>query len=355
MAERKKLCGICQIEISTGCYCEPCDTLSEFKKNEKKENYYFENWRNQGGPKSRKHGSYLNACPEMGEADFEQDTIPIKTLKNGNISSLVTFEKQQYFLHNTCAFDALSQIMAAAYCDSNGFNLYVSQAEDPYLQFIKMMFGKKNNVINLKRLEILMEKFGCEENVGSKFLTVKCQTTIYFLANKILQDLPSCIITQSCEFCGWQEIETRSIMEIFLVPSELHDLQNSIMDQIMFLDLPCKTESCKKPCYRSVRFSEQFLLISPFDREKHTMEILATLDQLPKKIELRGVTYKLRGAIGLNVYSKKVTFRTVGHFKAFCFRNSFKWEMYDDNKPHIKNKHIPSTQVIRCNGLFYSV
>jgi len=59
-------------------------------------------------------------------------------------------------------------------------------------------------------------------------------------------------------------------------------------------------------------------------------EIMRTLDDVPKTLDLNGQTYYIRGTIIFNS-GLRVGLRVIsGHYKAFACRTNTFWEVYDD-------------------------
>lgn len=70
-------------------------------------------------------------------------------------------------------------------------------------------------------------------------------------------------------------------------------------------------------------------------QQNYAGEIMWTLDEIPKTLNLKGRTYYIRGTIIFNSGLRTGLRMKSGHYKAIACRTNNFWEVYDDLKDNI--------------------
>ena len=134
--------------------------------------------------------------------DFFLRKKNMKVLRNGSKCNSITIDQQKFYVHNTCVFDSILEIVA------NGFINYKTYANEikkqNYLPFSALIIKYANENINasvyFERGNILRQIF--EEKNGR----VDCWCNVNSLLSKLFEEIPSVEILSQCENCS---IETK--------------------------------------------------------------------------------------------------------------------------------------------------
>ena len=81
-------------------------------------------------------------------------------------------------------------------------------------------------------------------------------------------------------------------------------------------------------------------------------QVLINLENVPQIVNVNNVQYHLRG-ICSHAHEVNGQINDIGHYRAYCKRNSGNWELYDDQRP--KSITINSKTEVPCELSIYSI
>lgn len=174
----------------------------------------FENWRNKASPSSpkkiKKHvkrSIYLESCPEIKLKEKMNTNISKKRIdlvKNGNLlpplcSTDLKGNKIKCKIINTCAFDALVQVLATAYVDSQQYANYVDSATCLTLKLVCHLVKQgANSTYYDKRLTVLQE-FSKKKHLVGELIEYDAQANVATLIEKLFVTNPSIYQYHTCD------------------------------------------------------------------------------------------------------------------------------------------------------------
>lgn len=96
---------------------------------------------------------------------------------------------ENVLLTNTCAFDAVSQTIAAGCIDGFDLNTSVLNSDDMFCQFITASIDKKNIKQDLYKLRVEMLERFFEKKQLYNLTTIHCECSVTYIFERILIDV----------------------------------------------------------------------------------------------------------------------------------------------------------------------
>lgn len=238
---------------------------------------------------------------------------------------------------NTCAFDAVSQIIAVGCVD--GFNLSTSilNSDNMYCQFVKAMIVKnsKKQYLYKRQAEILGKFF--DNKVSNNNIThINCECSVTYIFDKILIDSDIMYSAERIESCPLKKVSRK----IAFIPIDTNvcenisllnkSAQDSLSDDVNIVE--CRRNNCKGiRTFSYILHNTVSFVLSQSER--------ICLDDVPRSITLNDNTHSLLGIIEFLPSGPKTDKITcIGHYRSHCFRGK-RWECYDDLRNHVTKSY----------------
>lgn len=237
-------------------------------------------------------------------------------LQNGNISPILKIGSSSIIVKNTCGFDSIVQILAAA-CIYDKFNGTVDTATTDAFKFIKsfVQLGPTKKIYKM-RAEILKSVTSFLA-VTPDIVTIDALSNVVNLCEYVFPESYSYIEICTCQTCGNIKIVKKCILPINEEILNKHGYAN-IIDAIKegrVLKLRCS--KCDEERSINISYGTQLFIES---------SIVTTLDDIPISIQLNGQHYIHVGCVA---YHGKNSQTSVGHYTAYV-RNGTNWIVYND-------------------------
>lgn len=317
-----------------------------------------ENWKGLGVP-LKKRLSYLTPCSEWLHTDInlKRKKTKINVLKNGNYQANkpIAVDKMLVSVNNTCAFDSFCQCLCSAFCDSGSFCHYLDKehTKTEIFDLVKTIVTKGvGKDAYTKRAKMLLDTFQCV-HLKSGVRQVNADCNVASIIESTMKQVPSATLTAECSspYCSRN---TKSSRTISLLPVNVDILQTGGLKSLQAAledGLHLNRSKCLKPLKSpqecpdnwkikddsSVKFlcngsvthrciPGQLLCIETSADTNHP------LSEIPVDMELANQMFTLRGVVA---FISGPTRASLGHYVAYCRRNSFAWEKYDDLCDHV--------------------
>lgn len=307
----------------------------------------IENWKGLGEPKKKiKRGNYLDKDPTVLHYSEESNTKSpiVGILRNGSIPDLrsITVDSLTYTLINTCAFDAIFQILCCSFVDSIKYSEFVTSNKSLKLyELVAHSIRDGENVQSYKKRAIILtdiflnnirEKQPQRPSVG--LIHLDCVSTANFMFQSLFIDFPSLKEYRSCDNCGFKKEIVEKTIVANLPTDNLTFIQDIIYNR--FSDDLHKCEFCNIFSSKSDYTIENHLFIeiiapsSDHQKSVQNFDLSIMLSTIPQKIDILKKTNTLRGAVSFQAPMSKLE-NSIEHYIAYCWRESIdKWERYDD-------------------------
>jgi hypothetical protein len=179
----------------------------------------------------------------------------IGKLINGNFRlKSVKIGMQYYLVKNSCAFDSVSQCLAAIYCDSHQAKTFTDKyPDDPYIDFIKSMIENVNEQTYTKRCEVLLTTFQTSPILGgNNHHTLDCFSNITRIINDLCSNIVSGFEIKRCSepMCVERTLSTRFIQidpEV-LTTYGMRELQKAVKIDSHECMMSCNMVRNMEPC-----------------------------------------------------------------------------------------------------------
>lgn len=349
--------------------------VSDFDKTTLRENFEShiedtENWRGEALPlKKRPRKSYLNTHPELLNADMSsKKSLAIGILKNGNryteLKSL-TINNKKYVLSNTCAFDSICQVVAAAVSDSEIYKRHFELEKEN--SFNKLILDISKNISSKSyklRGELLLMISNVVE-LPSKVLKIACQNTAKTVTDHFFKEIPSVVENYNCRVSEHNKTVKRALISIAVYPHDISNLIQYIDAYLLEVEMNCNFSNedsiCTEKVLRSFVLQKTHIIIELVNSDVPEDDVAETeistfevsLDSIPRKLYLQQTEYWLRGIICFTPPDIVDKITDIGHYRAICLRSDDQWELYDD----MKDKKIPisNQSIFNCEILVYTI
>lgn len=317
-----------------------------------------ENWHGQGVPTTqsnkRPRKSYLEPSSEIIQTDFTRlrKIAPIGLLKNGHLVNLkpIRITKDlSLTLSNTCGFDSIIQLMAAAFCDSETFQQLI-QLNREYSETASVIYNIVKEGVTKKTYKmraLLLQKIFNTEEHPCGIINLQCETEISNLLPKL--DCMPCIFNRiQCTCCSYSETKLDNFIEV-IITNEI-SIENAIKQKLgrHQYKKKCVHLTCSGQVYKTTEVGLTHLFVVPLNSTTKNFEVNSSLKDIPARIVIGNNIYILRGLIGY--IGPQIG---LGHFIAYCFRHNWKWEQYDDREAG--SQPCSSKKMVRVQLLLYSL
>lgn len=322
------------------------DTITKYNIIEKEDDVdddlnQQENW---GGlndeSKKRRKPTYLDACPEWNVIQSHK-TIIIPLLKNGNLCNSVRINNKYVSVKETCAFDALVQIIIHACGKEHRYKDELLVIEHPFIQLCINILnrGKITCADYIARAQILKNTNICEhsETRYAEFLNANCNVDhlIDIIFTNIMPSITRNSICQQCDYFKYQNFATLYININILLTEGLGKIQEAINDT-MFHKIHKLCPKCNFTLKESYECSSHIILdTSLLTDPNYKIEYRASsnLDNITKLITIDDRNYILCGIINYISYehNKSTINNRNGHYVAITY-TGMHWYEYDDLK-----------------------
>lgn len=292
-----------------------------------------ENWGGVVTSKNRKRSSYLTKNSEWLHIDLQQkaSVVPIGILRNGNCSSLkpIKIDKQNIILSNTCAFDSFLQIWCCSYCDNTKFEK--TESSNGYLsklttQMIKQIGAKAYYF----RCLILLKLFPKIEHLPNGISHITTECTIESLIRKLCSGgelYHSYVETIRCQKCYHTRMLPISVVPLTIMSTEsVNELQGSLDTYFSERNHRkiCVKPNCNGHASSKLDHNNMYIFI---EITVETRIPLVKLNDIPSKVKVNNLIYKLAGLVAYSGPSESVNHKVIGHFTAYCLRINDKLEL----------------------------
>ena len=360
-------CAICGIfvHILDGCsfsladdsslegYGEKRICLKCFKeKKNLAENSAQENWKGLlCPPKKRFKSTYLKVQPELAKIDFSSkySRKPIGILKNGNMNTKAgRKDNLSIIVTNTCAYDSIFQIVAAAFCDSRAYESIMKSTlnNDNLLKIITDVASASITYKTYNLRAMLLKSVCPSSKLPNNVIEVQAESTIKQALEKMLSEHPSVTETFQCSNikCGSKRILKRTVISVIVDNNDINNIEKCILKELQPFESVCsETKSdgslCKSKKYSSVSVSDKHffveLLSTDIPQEDNLIkDVKFSLNEIQKNIKIFEKEYFLRGSVSGIKQGKSIN--EISHYIAVCRRTDENWELYDDLHQKIK-------------------
>ncbi|KAJ6642712.1 NOF-FB transposable element, partial [Pseudolycoriella hygida] len=297
-----------------------------------------ENWGKRPKRKTKK-SKYLASAPNWGLNTNIEKKVKIGTLLNGNLSRVVyKVGKQIVALRNTCAFDSIAQIFAAAYAYMPTFRRYMEESED---DFFKLAIALAKNE-NMRKINTLRAKL-----LYGIFETNSCEFVSTSLVKKLFKHTPSYVEIHKCGLC-----KESTQHHFFTVHVENHQYDNDLGKLEISIEHNLPKQGYCRNCKLSSKildrqFKGHILLELPSCGYSNTdVEPLRyhKLENIPLTLQVGKKMYLLVAAI---LFKPPIL---DGHYIGVVRINDT-WEAYDDMDS--KSRSFSRTRNVIIHNLLY--
>ncbi|CAH1113199.1 unnamed protein product [Psylliodes chrysocephalus] len=342
------ICCNCQNPIHNHPLCSQqnfCNRCFNMEQNQ------IENWKGKAIP-TRKRTCYLEPLAELMSTDFSNTKlVPVGLLRNGHLMDLkpIKIGQECVTLSNTCGFDAVVQVLACAFCDSQTFKdllILFSKNQSKIATIVCTLVEQGiNKKIYRLRAELCYKVFPKNET-PKNIVAIDVQIQISNLLNGIL-DFYSGVKSNYCPAC--KDVQNESITFIEIEITNIYNLEALINEQVApNYFFRCHKGICKGYLRRKLDLNPVCFFIEPINTATRMCEIQCKLEDIPKTISIGEIQYILRGCVAYTGPDL-----ALGHFTAFANRHNNIWEVYDDT--HHKSEKCSRHREVKIQTLFYSI
>lgn len=355
-----KSCEICERSVHTNQYCSSFSEQNILicifcaKNTAAVERSACENWRGLGSKsqlKVRPRTSYLDANSELLFTNYsaKNKVQAVSVMKNGNFQHLkpVVVDGIHIVMTNTCGFDSIVQLLACAYCDSNGFQQYIETLNDLgslIINLVKEGITKKTYRLRASFLDKQWQRQQHPQGIYA----IDLGGNISDIIKKL--NMPCCIKVLKCTLCTYQEEHFDPFIEVSSEGNSIANFENNINAVVQERPIRKKCSSClcTGQVMKKIYVSATHVFLEPIDTSSKTLEIRCALDNIPKSIKIRNSVYNLRGAVAYEGPDC-----SLGHFIGYARRHNESWEQHDDRAN--KSTHCSPAKIVRIQLLLYTI
>lgn len=280
-----------------------------------------ENWRNK------------NKCDEKKKRDTSRRST--KSILNAHQSDLNVTCKNVFFLtnghtvkaknlttmvQNTCAFDAVSHILACMYSDHDHIQkLFNENSKMNIYKFISMQSSSKPSVIFNERDVLLKSLHPIVKRSSNGFSVFDCTSSI----DKIVQELlPNTVYTVPTCKCTNENSTAKGYDYVPVNINALLKLGFKCLENCISLDF-LKKNRCKEcNSQRKIEFASYIIMNVQPDVEPVNGFKKIKMSDIPLNVNIDGKEFKFSGIIEFKP----------GHFISHILRKNNVWETYNDSK-----------------------
>lgn len=246
--------------------------------------------------KSKFFGAYPEIRQQNCRAEKNTNTYTAKAslLPNGSLANSVRFQKCTYYVRNTCAFDAVSQILATAGIDNTTYLNFLQKSSNKTLNFVLNFIksGLSKNLL-VERAQILANIFPpkAQGTAYGKAIAyqIDAMCNISTLIQHALSSEPSIIDIEKCMRCG----RTSTTHSTTIAPN------HSIISEKGFGALGEALQLCSRQKNRKCQFCNEgqctltrklcrhmFIELDVRERENLKKTVSTSLGQFPPALHL---------------------------------------------------------------------
>lgn len=204
------------------------------------------NWRNKNEPKKPKR-VYLDACPELKVAKSNKKRkIGIQVIQNGNLCPSIQNNKRRVIVRNTCGFDTIVHILAAATTNET-FHHVIQKSKSKIFEFVKLFLEKGCNAEIYKQRANFLGQVSCFLHDGSVpgVSVIDALSNITILCELTFQEEPSLEDRRECKVCN--TVLTRQPVTVSLdVETIISHGYEKISDAVKANEISISDKSCAK-------------------------------------------------------------------------------------------------------------
>lgn len=297
-----------------------CDTvLSETSESEYSDLNNEHNWRNKNDRRTLKR-TYLQPRPDFIGV-CKRKKIDIAILQNGNLCESLKDRKDRLIVLNTCGFDSIVQLFAAACIHADFYNFLINATSDIF-QFIKNFIDKgsiksiyKQRATILRKIEYFVSK-----NV-SNTITVNADSNICNLCEYLLIEQPSCTLQKECGNCKKATTKNLTLINLdfqIIQSYGYNAIAKAIQDYLINNYKECK--QCGGNVELRTNYHSHLLIECIGDKN-----VQVALKIFPKTLTLHNASFSLIGVIHYNGGCASKS----GHYVAYALYGD-KWILFDD-------------------------
>lgn len=295
-----------------------CDTVSS----EKSENEYSDlnnehNWRNKNERKTFKR-TYLQPRPDFAGV-CKRKKIDIAMLQNGNLCESLKDGKDRLIVINTCGFDSIVQLFAAA-CIHEIFHDFLINATSDMFQFIKNFIDKGPIKSIYRQRAKILRKIGYFVSKNTcNVITVNALSNICNLCEYLLNEEPSCTLQKECGNCKKATTQNLTLDFQIIQSHGYNSIARAIQDYITNNYKECK--QCGENVELKVNYHSQLLIECIGDKN-----VEVALKTFSKTLILNNASFSL---IGVVHYSSGRSAKSIGHYTSYALYGD-KWILFND-------------------------
>lgn len=363
--------------------CFHCSSTTSTTKETLLEINEIENWRGEVRLpiKKRKRKSYLEPNSEWSSINLSdgRKVIPIGLLKNGHRPELkpLKINGEIYVLANTCAFDAILQLLCTASCDSVEYKSFLCIHKVPIFELARAIIMKGVNMGTYSmRCKILSSVF-TSSILPNGVKKIDVASTLPTMLERVWIENPTLVETVVCSGVQCPNPK-RDIASVSILVKFDHEISREKFEQSVarklatrrcsfcplsidpksdrrLLRQPNLSKTCRGTVSRKIALSPHHLLIEPTTEEivetdgqgDVIVEVVVALGDIPARLDVHGEQYFLRGAVSFTGKANP------GHYVAYCRRHNDQWQCFDDLQ--LKGLPCSAQKKITCHLLFYSI
>lgn len=269
---------------------------------------------------------------------------------------------------NTCSFDSIFQIFAAAYIDYESMKTIIDSAENS--DFCSMIVGafstkRKQQVIvnelNVKRDGILQKIFA-EKIVRTRngLVSIDCNCSItYIIEHVIPVQLNSYARKKTCEMCGLVRVSDRTFVDINIDlfaerNVKIRDLNEHINKELISEEMisVCSNQFCEQLFQIQTTFSNVIMIDIQVRNRANNKRF--SINETPEELDLCGNKFRILALIEFIKDEDCLLIEggeVVGHYIPHIKRSNTLWEKYDDVSNKVEDSNIKRRMEVHI--LFY--
>ena len=266
--------------------------------------------------KNTHRGKYLTSCPDI-HLTYDRPLRKRKDeiLRNGNNCNLVHLNGEKIYIQNTCAFDALVEVLTSAYCNYSTFKNWIDENSDNiFFMFVKKYAMENiNNSVYEERGAILCTIFENCNNI------VDCTTNVNELFTRLVTDI--CSVEEN-RICGKCQVKSSKLFVVDLISTPTTEDFKQNFDNFVAQYFSVQTRTCKT-CQSALQLKREpksyvFIDTEIFFQINKINEIL--LNSIPEKFQIEDALYVLSG----------IVCHSPGHYTAYCRNTIGAWTVHND-------------------------
>lgn len=230
-------------------------------------------------------------------------------------------------LKNTCAFDAVAQVIAAASADGFAVNTTVlTNTGNNFCMFVKNMLDDAKSREDLYKIRAQIVQHYFKKTISKGITEIHCECSVTKIFDEYLIDaIYSADVKENCtnQSCVINNV-TRKIafLPLDMNKREVSELNDSAASMLVSDNVVlCRRNNCN-----GVR-TFTYVLQNVINFELSQTDSVC-IDEVPLEINLESKTYNIIGIIEfLPPISNALD--QIGHYKAHCYRQN-KWVCFDD-------------------------